>query len=84
MKAIRVHAPGGAEVLRYEDVPDPVPGPGEALVRIAATGVNFIEVYQRNGQYAAPLPAIPGTEAAGTAEPRRPECDQVRHGAGAD
>ena len=51
MKAIRVHAPGGPEALRYEDVPDPAPKAGEALVRIEAVGVNFIEVYFRTGVY---------------------------------
>ena len=60
MKAIRVHAPGGPEVLRLEDVPDPEPGPGEAVVRMEATGVNFIEVYQRKGQYPLPTPFTPG------------------------
>jgi NADPH2:quinone reductase len=65
MKAIRYHVPGGVEVFRYEDRPDLVPGAGEAVVRIGATGVNFIEVYQRKGQYAEPLPAVPGSEAAG-------------------
>ena len=66
MKAIRVHAPGGPEVLRLEDVPDPTPGPGEAVVRMDATGVNFIEMYQRKGQYPMQMPYIPGTEGAGT------------------
>jgi NADPH2:quinone reductase len=66
MKAIRVHTAGGPEVLRLEDVPDPTPGPGEAVVRMDATGVNFIEMYQRKGQYAMQMPYIPGTEGAGT------------------
>ncbi len=65
MKAIRIEAHGGPEVLRYEDVPDPQPGPGQALVRIEAVGVNFVEVYQRRGLYPVPLPAIAGSEAAG-------------------
>jgi NADPH2:quinone reductase len=65
MKAIRVHEIGGPEVLRYEDVPDPTPGPGQALIRVEAAGVNFIEVYQRRGLYRVPLPATPGSEAAG-------------------
>ena len=66
MKAIRVHESGGPEVLRLEEVPDPQPSPGEAVVRIEATGVNFIEVYQRKGQYAMQRPFVPGTEGAGT------------------
>jgi NADPH2:quinone reductase len=65
MKAIRVHEYGGPEVLKLEEVPDPVPGPGEALVRLEATGVNFIEVYQRTGQYKVPVPFTPGSEGAG-------------------
>lgn len=66
MKAIRVHATGGPEVLRYEEVPKPSPGPGQALVRIEAVGVNFMEIYQRTGLYQATLPFIPGSEASGT------------------
>ena len=66
MKAIRYAAFGGPEVFHYEDVPDPVPGPGQALVRIEAVGVNFVDCYQRMGLYPVPLPATPGSEAAGT------------------
>ena len=66
MKAIRVHAPGGPAALRYEDVDRPVPGPGQVLVKIEAAGVNFIDVYQRNGHYKFPLPFTLGQEAAGT------------------
>jgi len=66
MKAIRIHAHGGPEVLRLEDVSDPGPGSGEVLVRVEAIGVNFIETYQRTGAYRIELPATPGTEAAGT------------------
>jgi len=51
MKAIRVHAHGGPEVLNYEEVSQPDPGSGEALVRIEAIGVNFIDVYHRTGLY---------------------------------
>ena len=65
MKAIVVRQIGDAGVLRLEDVVDPEPGPGEALVRIEAAGVNFIEVYQRTGLYARPLPFTPGSEGAG-------------------
>ena len=66
MHAIRVHQTGGPEVLCYESVERPSPGPGQALVKIDAVGVNFIEVYQRTGLYRAPLPFIPGSEAGGT------------------
>src|SRR5918912_2183759 len=65
MKAIRVNEHGGPEVLSYEDVPDPEPGPGEARVRLAAAGVNFIDVYQRTGLYPIETPFTPGLEGAG-------------------
>ena len=65
MKAIRVHETGGPDVLRFEDVPDPVPGAGELLIDVEATGVNFIEVYQREGLYPLQRPFTPGAEAAG-------------------
>jgi NADPH2:quinone reductase len=66
VKAIRVHASGGPEVLEYEDVPEPGPKPGEAVVRIDAAGVNFIDTYQRSGAYKIPLPSVLGQEGAGT------------------
>ncbi len=66
MKAVRVHAPGGPEVMKLEDVPDPKPGPGQAAVRIAAAGVNYIDIYFRSGQYKAQLPLTLGLEGAGT------------------
>src|SRR3712207_7087434 len=65
MKAIRVNEHGGPEVLGYEDVPDPEPGPGEARVRLAASGVNFIDVYQRTGLYPKEAPFTLGQEGAG-------------------
>src|SRR3954453_15166961 len=65
MKAIRIHQFGGPEVLQYEDVPDPVLKPGEALVKVDAAGVNFIDTYQRSGAYKVPLPTILGQEGAG-------------------
>ncbi len=68
-KAIRIHQHGGPEVLQWEDVPRPSPGPGEALVRHAAVGLNYIDVYFRTGLYKPPsLPATIGMEAAGTVE----------------
>ena len=65
-KAIRIHANGGPEVMRWEDVPTPEPGPGEALVRHEAVGLNYIDVYFRTGLYKAPLPATIGMEGSGT------------------
>lgn len=64
-KAIRIHATGGPEVLQWEDVPTPEPGPGEALVRHEAVGLNYIDVYFRTGLYKSALPATIGMEAAG-------------------
>jgi NADPH:quinone reductase len=66
MRAIRVHELGDADVLRLEEIAEPRPGPGEALVRTEAIGVNFIEVYQRKGLYPLARPFTPGREAAGT------------------
>lgn len=66
MKAIQVQKTGGPEVLTLVDVPVPKPKPNEAVVKIAATGVNFIDVYFREGRYPAQLPFIDGQEAAGT------------------
>jgi NADPH2:quinone reductase len=80
MKAIRVHAHGGPEVLQYEEVPQPAPGRGEALVRIAAAGVNYIDTYHRRGLYKVPLPFTPGVEAAGVVEAVGPEVSEVQVG----
>src|SRR6266849_3696011 len=66
MKAIRVHAPGGPEAMRYEDIPQPTPKEGEALVKIEAAGLNFIDVYYRAGHYKAPMPLTLGVEGSGT------------------
>ncbi len=65
MKAIRVEKTGGPDVLRYADAPEPTPGPGELLIDVEAIGVNFIEIYRREGLYAMQLPYTPGEEAAG-------------------
>ena len=65
MQAIKVSQTGGPEVLNLVDVPNPTPKPNEALVEIKAAGVNFIDVYFREGRYPAPLPFINGQEAAG-------------------
>ncbi len=80
MKAIRVHQPGGPEVLKLEEVPDPRPGAGEALVRLEAIGVNFVEVYQRTGQYRSSLPFTPGAEGAGRVVELGPEVTGLKVG----
>ncbi len=66
MKAICVHQHGGPDVLKYEDVPEPEPQAGQAVVRIEAIGVNYIDVYHRTGLYHVDPPVVPGSEAAGT------------------
>ncbi len=80
MKAIRVHQHGGPDVLRYEDVPTPTPGAGEALVKVEAAGVNFIDIYHRVGLYPASLPFIPGSEAAGTVLAVGPYVSEIKPG----
>ena len=80
MKLIRVHAHGGAEVLQVEEAEIPHAGPGQALLRIEAVGVNFIEIYHRTGLYKLPVPFTPGTEAAGTVEAVGPGVTTVRTG----
>lgn len=65
MRAVIATAAGGPEVLQYTDVPDPVPGPDEVLVRVAAAGVNFIDTYRRAGIYPVPFPHGVGSEGAG-------------------
>jgi len=66
MQAIRVHEPGGPEVLRYEELPTPTPGPDDVVVRLEASGVNYVDIYQRMGLYKMALPYTPGSEGAGT------------------
>jgi NADPH:quinone reductase len=68
MKAIRIHEPGGIDKLVYEEVSAPSPGSGQVMVKIRAIGLNFIDVYFRTGLYKAPMPFIPGMEAAGIVE----------------
>jgi NADPH2:quinone reductase len=65
---IRFHRTGGPEVLQLEDLPAGEPGPGQVRVRHTAIGVNYIDTYHRTGLYPLPLPAVPGTEAAGVVE----------------
>jgi NADPH2:quinone reductase len=68
MKAVFVTDPGGVDKLRYADLPMPKPGPGEALVKIDAAGVNFIDIYYRTGLYKAEPPVVLGLEGAGVVE----------------
>jgi len=65
MKAIQVNQVGGPEVLQLADLPLPQPKPNEAIVKISASGINFIDVYRRQGRYKVPLPFVPGQEGAG-------------------
>jgi NADPH2:quinone reductase len=66
MKSIRVHHTGGPDVLQLEEIPDPVAGPGQLLIDVEAIGLNFIEIYYREGLYPMERPFTPGSEAAGT------------------
>ena len=72
MKAVFVEQPGGVENLKYADLPKPAPGPGQALVKIAASGVNYIDIYFRKGLYPAPPPIVLGSEGAGPWKPSAP------------
>jgi NADPH2:quinone reductase len=65
MRALVVTTHGGPEVFEVREVPDPVPGPGEVLVEVAASGINFVDVYQRSGAYPTEPPFVPGSEGAG-------------------
>ena len=80
MKAVFVEQFGGPEKLKYADLPKPQPGPGQALVKIAATGVNFIDVYFRIGLYPAQPPVVLGNEGAGTVEAVGPDVANVAPG----
>ena len=80
MKAIQVSHTGGPEVLTLVDVPVPTPKPNEALVEIKASGVNFIDVYFREGRYPAPLPFINGQEAAGIVKDVGSEVSDLKPG----
>jgi len=80
MKAVYVEKFGGPENLINGDIPQPQPGPGQALVKIAATGVNFIDVYFRIGLYPATPPVVLGSEGAGTVEAVGPDVTNVRVG----
>lgn len=68
MHAILATEPGGPDVLEPDEIPDPLPGPRDLLVRLSAAGVNFIDTYRRSGVYAMPFPHVPGSEGAGVVE----------------
>jgi len=80
MKAIQVREPGGPEKMELVDIPTPQPGPRQALVRIAASGVNFIDVYFRTGLYKADVPISLGSEGAGTVESTGADVTEVAPG----
>ncbi|MGH9456489.1 MAG: quinone oxidoreductase family protein [Thermoanaerobaculia bacterium] len=81
MRAIRVQAHGGPERLEIATIDPPRPGPGEALVRIEAAGINFIDVYHRTGRYPGKLPFTPGVEGAGRVEGVGPDVSGLARGA---
>ncbi|NHT17192.1 quinone oxidoreductase [Cellulomonas sp. IC4_254] len=68
MHAILATEPGGPDVLEPDEIPDPLPGPRDLLVRLSAAGVNFIDTYRRSGLYPMPFPHVPGSEGAGVVE----------------
>ena len=80
MKAIRVKTLGGPEVLTLEDIPDPKPGPGEAVVKLEAAGLNYIDVYYRTGLYKAQLPITLGVEGGGVVTELGPNVTEVKAG----
>lgn len=80
MKAIQVQQTGGPEVLQLVDLPVPQPKPNEAVIKIGACGVNFIDTYQREGRYKVPLPFVLGQEAAGVVSSVGSEVTAVKPG----
>jgi len=80
MKAVRIHTAGGPEAMRVDDVPQPTPQAGEALVKIDAAGLNYIDVYFRSGQYKANLPLTLGMEGGGTVAAVGPNVTDVKAG----
>jgi NADPH2:quinone reductase len=78
--AIRIHRPGGPEVLKWEEVDVGEPGPGQVRLRQEAAGLNFIDVYHRTGLYKQPLPFTPGVEGAGVVEAVGAEVDHLKKG----
>jgi NADPH2:quinone reductase len=80
MNAIRIHAPGGPEAMKLEDVPQPAPKAGEAVVKVDAAGLNYIDVYFRSGLYKAEYPLTLGLEAGGTVTAVGPDVSEVKIG----
>ncbi|MBO0893907.1 MAG: alcohol dehydrogenase catalytic domain-containing protein, partial [Acidimicrobiales bacterium] len=80
MRAVQVEAPGGPEVLSLVELPEPVPGPGQLLVEVAAAGVNFVEIYQRSGIYPRPTPFVLGAEGAGVVRTVGPGVEGITPG----
>src|SRR6266576_1891767 len=80
MKAIQVKRCGPPEVMEVVELPTPAPGPKQALVKIEASGINFIDIYFRTGLYKSDLPFTPGSEAAGVVEAVGPEVTEVKVG----
>jgi len=80
MRAVRIHTPGGPDALRLDDVPTPTPKQGEAVIKVDAAGLNYIDVYYRTGLYRAELPMTLGMEAGGTVTAVGPGVTDVKVG----
>lgn len=80
MKAVRIHEDGGPEVLRYEDVPEPAPGPGEVLVSLRAASLNHLDLWIRKGLPSVPKPRILGADGAGVVATRGEGVEGLREG----
>ncbi|MDX1436420.1 MAG: quinone oxidoreductase [Anaerolineales bacterium] len=80
MKAIQIYEVGGPEALQYSDVPVPDPGEGEVRIKVAAVGINFIDIYHRKGLYPIQAPFTPGSEASGVVDALGPGVETFREG----
>jgi NADPH2:quinone reductase len=80
MHSIRVHEPGGPDVLVWEETPEPSPGPGQLLVSVVAAGLNYIDTYHRRGIYPLATPFIPGLEGSGVVEEIGDGVTRIRQG----